>query len=108
MPHIHKNYSFKSKNGRVSIHTSNKELKDLLVAWLFVSFAFAIARTVGNGITFASFFSIEFIVFILISALTVGLAFLLHELAHKIVAQTIQMLGRIQSRHNNAFTRSIG
>jgi len=87
MPHIHKNYSFKSKNGRVSIHTSNKELKDLLVAWLFVSFAFAIARTVGNGITFASFFSIEFIVFILISALTVGLAFLLHELAHKIVAQ---------------------
>jgi len=84
---MHKNYSFKSRNGRIQIHTSNKEFKDLFTAWIFVSFAFAIARTVENGITFASFFSINFLVFMIISAVTVGLAFLLHELAHKIVAQ---------------------
>jgi Zn-dependent protease len=84
---MHKNYSFKSRNGKVQIHTSNKEFKDLFTAWLFVSFAFAIARTVEKGITFASFFSTDFLIFMLISAVTVGLAFLLHELAHKIVAQ---------------------
>jgi len=54
---------------------------------VFISFAFAIARTVDKGITFSSFFSIEFLLFMLISAVTVGLAFLLHELAHKLVAQ---------------------
>jgi Zn-dependent protease len=57
------------------------------MAWIFVSFAFAIAQTVDKGITFASFFSTDFLVFMAISAVTVGLAFLLHELAHKIVAQ---------------------
>jgi len=84
---MHKNYYFKSKNGRIQMHSSSKELKDLFIAWLFVSFAFAIARTVDKGITFSSFFSIEFLIFMLISAVTVGLAFLLHELAHKIIAQ---------------------
>jgi Zn-dependent protease len=84
---MHKNYSFRSRNGKINIHTSNKEFKDLFTAWLFVSFAFAIARTVDKGITFASFFSTEFLLFMLISAVTVGLAFLLHELAHKVVAQ---------------------
>lgn len=84
---MHKNYSFTSLNGKMQIHTSNKEFKDLFVAWLFISFAFAIARTVEKGITFESFFSIEFLQFMSISAISVGLAFLLHELAHKIVAQ---------------------
>jgi len=84
---MHKNYTFTSKNGKVNIHTSNKEFKDLFTAWLFVSFAFAIARTVDKGITFQSFFSIDFLIFMIISAVTVGLAFILHELAHKIVAQ---------------------
>jgi Zn-dependent protease len=71
----------------LSKHTSNKEFKDLFMAWLFISIAFAIARTVGKEITFESFFSMGFLQFILISAVTVGLAFLLHELAHKIIAQ---------------------
>ena len=84
---MHKNYSFKSKKGKFELHSSNRELKDLFMAWLFVSFAFAIAQTVDKGITFASFFSMNFLVFMIISAVTVGLAFLLHELAHKIVAQ---------------------
>jgi len=84
---MHKNYHFKSKSGRYELHTSSKELKDLLTGWLFVSFAFAIARTVDKGISFSSFFSIEFLVFMLISGLTVGIAFIFHEMAHKIVAQ---------------------
>jgi Zn-dependent protease len=84
---MHKNYTFKSRNGKVAWHTSSKELKDLFVAWLFVSFAFAISRTVDKGISFESFFSIDFLIFMAISAVTVGLAFIAHELAHKVVAQ---------------------
>ena len=82
-----KKYHFKSRKGGLQIHSSAKEIKDLFIAWLFVSFAFAIARTVGGGIMFSSFFSIDFIIFMIISGVTVGLAFLLHELAHKVVAQ---------------------
>ena len=84
---MHKNYSFKAKNGKIHWHTSNTEIKNILTAWIVISFAFAIARTVENGINFESFFSTNFLVFMAISAVTVGIAFLFHELAHKIVAQ---------------------
>ncbi|MBI5066298.1 hypothetical protein HZA97_08745 [Candidatus Woesearchaeota archaeon] len=57
---------------------SKKELQDLGKAWLLISLAFAIVfRKVG----------ISFYEVFLLSALTVGLGFLLHELAHKFVAQ---------------------
>jgi Zn-dependent protease len=84
---MHKNYSFKSHKGKININTSNTEIKDIFTAWIFISFAFAIARTVEKGINFDTFFSIAFLVFMAISAATVGVAFLAHELAHKIVAQ---------------------
>jgi len=76
-----------SKNGKFALHTSSKELKDLFVAWILVSFAFAIARTTENGISFDAFFSMNFLLFMAISAVTVGIAFIAHEMAHKIVAQ---------------------
>jgi len=84
---MHKNYSFKSHNGKIHIHTSNTEIKDLFTAWIFISFAFAIARTVEKGIKFSTFFSIDFLIFMAISAATVGIAFLAHEFAHKVIAQ---------------------
>ena len=58
--------------------TSEKEKKDIIKAWIAISIAFAIAL---NGLR--SGFSQAFI----IAALTVGVGFLLHELAHKLVAQ---------------------
>lgn len=66
----------------LNISTSEKEIKDLIIAWLFISLAFAIVRRTSNVI-----FSFETLESILISAVTVGLGFLLHELAHKVVAQ---------------------
>jgi Zn-dependent protease len=84
---MHKNYTFQSNNGKVKIHTSSKEIKDLAIAWIFVSLAFAIARTAENGIKLSAFYSMSFVTSIVISAVTVGIAFILHELAHKIVAQ---------------------
>jgi len=64
------------------LRTSETEIKHLLVAWLAISLAFTILfeRTLRPQT-----FSLTFLA--LASALTVGLGFVLHELAHKIVAQ---------------------
>lgn len=59
---------------------SEEELNQLLKAWVALSFAFAIAM--GGGVLGSGFIN----AFVL-SGLTVGLAFLLHELSHKFVAQ---------------------
>jgi Zn-dependent protease len=59
---------------------SKKELHDLVKAWFILSLAFAI---VFNGLTYGSEFFFAFI----ISAITVGTAFIFHELGHKFVAQ---------------------
>jgi len=59
------------------IGTSDTEIKHLLIAWVAISFAFAILlRGYGNILEL-----------FLVSLITVGVSFLLHELAHKIVAQ---------------------
>jgi Zn-dependent protease len=54
------------------------EIKDLLIAWILISVAFAIALR-NTEITLLTQF--------LISAVTVGVGFVVHELAHKFVAQ---------------------
>lgn len=59
---------------------SRTEVKDLLVAWIAVSLAFAFLK-------FSFFITSAFAVYFLICILTVGAGFLLHELAHKFVAQ---------------------
>lgn len=63
-----------------AIRFSSREIKDLLIAWLFISIAFGIVISKRTGVKsiLASFF---------LAAVTVGLGFLLHELSHKIVAQ---------------------
>jgi Zn-dependent protease len=61
-----------------------KELKDLLKAWFFISLAFAILFSGGIN----AFFNLNnFFIAFVISGLTVGIAFLFHELMHKAVAQ---------------------
>ena len=60
--------------------TSKKELVDLFKSWLVISIAFSIVR-IGFNLSF------DFLETLLISAITVGTAFLLHEIGHKLVAQ---------------------
>lgn len=67
----------------INIKSSTKEKYDLLLAWVIISLAFAIVLR-PEGI---SIFSIRFPYYILVAAVTVGLGFLLHEMAHKVVAQ---------------------
>jgi len=74
-------YTLHTKSG-FKIQTSDKELRDLAIAWIVVSIAFTIAQNpgIGKGI-------IYIITSIIISSLTIGTGFIMHELAHKIVAQ---------------------
>lgn len=62
------------------IRTSDVEINDLIKAWLIISLAFTILL---NGFAF----NLGTLLILLLSAITVGTGFLLHELAHKLVAQ---------------------
>ncbi|PIO04192.1 metalloprotease [Candidatus Woesearchaeota archaeon CG08_land_8_20_14_0_20_47_9] len=64
------------------IRFSRLELEHLAKALVMLSFAFAIANSGIRGI-----FSSLFIIVFVIAALTLGLGFVAHELAHKLVAQ---------------------
>jgi Zn-dependent protease len=84
---MQRNFSFYSKNRRFELHTSSKEIKDILTAWIIISIAFAIVRASGTQSIFSILLTSRFLTLIIISGFTVGLGFLLHEMAHKIVAQ---------------------
>jgi Zn-dependent protease len=58
------------------------EMIDLLLAWGGTSLAFAIALSGGNV------FQGMFVTLIIVSALTCGLGFVVHELAHRVVARS--------------------
>jgi Zn-dependent protease len=66
---------------RIGPYTTSKiEIRDLIKAWVAISLAFTIFQ--GNlG------FSFSFLITMLFSGITVGIAFLFHELGHKIAAQ---------------------
>ena len=68
------------KKNKTKIYFSEREIKDLVKAWIIISLAFAIV--LGGFKSFSNFVQM-----FLISSLTVGTGFLLHELAHKMIAQ---------------------
>tara|TARA_Y100000034_G_C6702551_1_gene309929 strand:+ start:80 stop:637 length:558 start_codon:yes stop_codon:yes gene_type:complete len=70
----------------MKLTTSKKEIIDLLKAWAAITIAFGIVLFDREG-------SNAF----LIAAFSVGLGFLLHELAHKIVAQYYHLLAEFRS-----------
>jgi Zn-dependent protease len=58
-----------------------REWRDLLLAWFAISIAFSLLYLRAGGIEL-----LDFLVVFVISAVTVGTAFILHELAHKFMA----------------------
>lgn len=70
---------------------SEREINDLLKAWLAISLAFGIVlnRGFSLGLEFANKF--------ILSALTVGIAFLLHELGHRTVARRFGCFAEFRS-----------
>lgn len=73
------------------LKTSNLEIKQLIQAWIVISFAFTVAN-VGLDSGFSAF-----IVMLIISLVLVGTGFLFHELAHKIVAQKYGFFAEFRS-----------
>jgi Zn-dependent protease len=73
---------------------SEREITDLVKAWVAISIAFGIIIAKSQGV---SLFSQEFTKFLLVSAFTVGVAFLLHELGHKFVAQRYHFWAEFRS-----------
>lgn len=69
---------------KTRIRISGTELQHLSIAWIAISFAFAFVLSDGAR---AHPFSETAIHFYLVSLFTVGIGFILHELAHKVVAQ---------------------
>lgn len=68
-----------------SLHFSRTELQDLLVAWLALGIAFALFF-VGGVANVDRLIASGIVLPVLVSLLTAGLGFLLHEIAHKVVA----------------------
>ena len=68
---------------------SSREIKDLIKAWLAITIAFTILK--------AGIFSDTFLHFFIISAIAVGLGFVLHELAHKFMAQKYGLFAEFRS-----------
>lgn len=77
--------------------TSEKEIADIIKAWLTISAAFAILLTQADTQLFAKGFWGNFQINLIVSSLTVGIGFLLHEIAHKIVAQKYGCLAEFRS-----------
>ena len=75
---------------------SRREIKDLLIAWLMISLAFAI---LFSGASVSSLFFIS----LAISGLTVGIGFLFHELMHKYLAQKYGLWAEFRASYNMLF-----
>jgi len=76
--------------------SSKKELRDLLKAWLAISVAFGIVIAGG----YKALTSVGVLYYFSISAVAVGAGFLLHEIAHKVVAQKYHCWAEFRSFDN--------
>ncbi len=82
------------------IATSTLELLDITKAWLAIALTFALLHehiTLFNGGSLGVFLTIPFWGTIAGSLFTVGIGFLLHELAHKLVAQRYGCMAEFRS-----------
>jgi len=75
------------------IRFSKTEIQHLIRAWLAISLAFAIAMS-GTEL-----FTITLLAAFIISAMTVGIGFVFHELAHKIVAQRYRCFAEFRANN---------
>ncbi len=89
--------SYRTQTG---LEFSSKELFDLAVAWVALSGAFALLlnRGPGGSITLDGIVTMTALSFV-----TVGVAFLLHELAHKVVAIRFGQIAEFRADYGMLF-----
>jgi Zn-dependent protease len=83
----------------VNLTFSAREIQDLLVAWVALGLAFAIffARGVSGLLQDG------LVVSLVVSLLTAGVGFLLHELAHKVVAVRFDQVAEFRADYSMLF-----
>ncbi len=74
--------------------TSSTEIFDLLKAWIALSIAFGIILTKIYG---GAASTTDFLLYLSLSGFTVGTAFVLHEMGHKIMAQRYGYVAEFRS-----------
>lgn len=72
---------------------TRRERSDLLIAWLAISIAFSLVFIKG-GVT-----AELFVVYLLVSMFTVGIGFILHEMAHKFTAMKFGFWAEFQKNN---------
>jgi len=82
-----------------------RELRDLAVAWLAlgVAFTFFLSPEVANAVQGGSVDTAALVEVFALSLATVGVAFLLHELAHKVVAVRFGQLAAFRADYGMLF-----
>ncbi len=72
-----------------NIKTSTTEIKDIAKAWIIISLAFTFVFTGASllGGNISNVATPQFFIYFIIALFTAGVGFLLHEMAHKLVAQ---------------------
>ncbi|MFB6107518.1 MAG: metalloprotease [Haloplanus sp.] len=81
---------------------SSRELQDFAVAWLALGVAFAIFFA-GGGRGVRSLLTSGIVVPLVVSLFTAGLGFLLHELAHKVVAVRFGQVAEFRADYGMLF-----
>ena len=82
---------------------SDRELRDLALAWVALGVAFAVFFA-GGGTGLLSLLSTGgFVAAVVVSLLTAGIGFLLHELAHKVVAVRFGQVAEFRADYGMLF-----
>ncbi|MDS0477586.1 metalloprotease [Natrinema sp. 1APR25-10V2] len=96
-------YQPQQKSGS-ELQFSDRELRDLAVAWLTLSVAFALLfAPIHRGSSVGTFLTM-----VALSLVTVGVAFLLHEIAHKMVAIEFGQLAEFRADYQMLFLAIMG
>jgi len=87
----------------VTLRFSARELRDLGIAWIALGVAFAIFFAGGGSRAVAMLLDRGVIGPLLISLITAGLGFLLHEIAHKVVAVRFDQIAEFRADYGMLF-----
>ncbi|MFC7199787.1 metalloprotease [Halospeciosus flavus] len=93
----------------MNIRFSTQEIRDLLIAWLALGLAFTFFYSRVSATGFSDFLtSPGFVYAFVLSLVTAGVGFLLHELAHKVVAVKFGQLAEFRADFGMLFLAVAG
>jgi len=87
----------------VNLTFSSRELQDLAIAWIALGVAFAIFFAGGGSRALSMLGDQGLIQPLVVSLVTAGLGFLLHELAHKVVAVRFDQIAEFRADYGMLF-----